>query len=303
MPAFAYAHCASPEQSKPVCGVEPPHLYGLPLYFSASASAASARAPAPPPPPLGAAAAAASTAAAAGAWTTGAAAGASAGVAEQPVGLAEAQRVAAAVLRGGALDVGDPVAELLGIGDRLAARDALLLDRLGLVEEPLDLQLRLVGEARVRALVPGADAHLEEADRVGVAVVEVLHARLDQRGHDRQLLGQAALLGLAAHPRGDLRLRRRVARVAAAAPTADRLRGRVGDAAGRGRLAAEPPRPAGASPPMRMNLTLAMFTSRGTFITASWLLPSSAVNLPPWTLLARKPMCPSEPKSSWWPQS
>jgi hypothetical protein len=59
----------------------------------------------------------------------------------------------------------------------------------------------------------------------------------------------------------------------------------------------------GASPPTRMNLTLAMFTSRGTFMTWSWLLPSSAVNLPPWTLLARKPMCPSDPKSSPWPQS
>ena len=59
----------------------------------------------------------------------------------------------------------------------------------------------------------------------------------------------------------------------------------------------------GASPPTRMNLTLAMFTSRGTFMTWSWLLPSSAVNLPSWTLLARKPMCPSEPKSSPWPQS
>ena len=41
-PAFAYAHWTSPEQSKPVCGVDPPHLYGVPVYFLASASAASA---------------------------------------------------------------------------------------------------------------------------------------------------------------------------------------------------------------------------------------------------------------------
>src|SRR5215217_4271146 len=61
--------------------------------------------------------------------------------------------------------------------------------------------------------------------------------------------------------------------------------------------------PAGASPLMRMNLTLALLVARGTLITASWLLPSSAVNLPSWTLLARKPMWPSEPKSSWPPQS
>ena len=52
-----------------------------------------------------------------------------------------------------------------------------------------------------------------------------------------------------------------------------------------------------------MNLTFAMFTLRGTFITGSWLLPSSAVKPPSLTLLARKPMWPSEPKSSPWPQS
>ena len=165
-------------------------------------------------------------------------------LAEQAVGLAEAQPVAAAVLLGGALDVGDPVAELVRVGDGLAAGDPLLLDRLGLVEEPLDLQLGLVGEAGVGALVPDPDAHLEEADGVGVAEVEVLHAGLDQRGHDRQLLGQAALLRLAAHPRGDLGLRGVVAGVGVGA--AGRVHGRRG---GVGHAAGQPPAPGRARRP------------------------------------------------------
>ena len=132
---------------------------------------------------------------------------------EQPVGLLELGLVAAAVLRGGALDVGDPLAELVRVGDRLARDEPLALDRLGLVEEPLDLQLGLLRVAGVGALVPDPDAHLEEADRVGVAEVEVLHARLDERGHQRQLRRQPALLRLAGHPGGDLLARRVVARV------------------------------------------------------------------------------------------
>src|SRR4051794_35533500 len=57
MPACAYDHCTSPEQSKWVCGVEPPHWYGVPRYFFASVSAASARGPAPSAvPPTGGAA-------------------------------------------------------------------------------------------------------------------------------------------------------------------------------------------------------------------------------------------------------
>ena len=75
----------------------------------------------------------------------------------------------------------------LGSSIGLPAATRAVLDLLGLVEEPLDLQLGLLGVAGVVALVPDADAHLEEADGVRVAEVEVLHARLDQRGHDRQL--------------------------------------------------------------------------------------------------------------------
>ena len=120
-----------------------------------------------------------------------------AGRPQQSLGLVEPQLVAAAVLLGGALDVGDPVAVLVRVGDRLARGDALLLDGLGLVEEPLDLQLGLLREAGVRALVPDPDAHLEEADGVRVAEVEVLHPRLDERGHDRQL----AAAGRASRPR------------------------------------------------------------------------------------------------------
>ena len=174
------------------------------MYFFASSRAASAFGPAPPPPPAAAAAASPTAAGAAGAAACSIAAGgaarAAAAAADQAVGLAEAERVAAAVLLGGALDVGDPLAELLRVGDRLAARDALLLDRLGLVEEPLELQLGLLGEALVGALVPDPDAHLEEADRVGVAEVEVLDAGLDERRHHRQLAREPALLGLLGHP-------------------------------------------------------------------------------------------------------
>ena len=132
---------------------------------------------------------------------------------QQAVGLVELELVAAAVLLGGALDVGDPFAEAVGVVDRLARDQALALDRLGLVEEPLHLQLGLVGVAGVGALVPDPDAHLEEADRVGVAEVEVLQAGLDEPGHDRQLLRQAAVLRHAGHPGGELLLGRVVAGV------------------------------------------------------------------------------------------
>ena len=164
----------------------------------------------------GAPGAAACSIAAGGATPAGGAAGRGArALLEQPLRLVEAELVAAAVLLGGALDVGDPLAELARVVDRLAGREALLLDLLGGVEEPLGLQLGLLGEAGVLALVPDPDAHLEEADGVGVAEVEVLDPRLHERGHDRQLLGQAALLGLLAEPRRELLLRRVVAGVVA----------------------------------------------------------------------------------------
>ena len=82
MPAFAYAHWTRPEQSKPVCGVEPPHWYLVPVYFCASLSAASAFGPAPPPPPV--AALAAASAAAAGAAGAAAACSTAAGAAGAP---------------------------------------------------------------------------------------------------------------------------------------------------------------------------------------------------------------------------
>ena len=113
--------------------------------------------------------------------------------------------------------------------DRLAGRDPRLLDGLGVVEEPLDLQLGLVGVAGVLALVPDPDAHLEEADGVGVAEVEVLHPRLDERGHQRQLRRRPALLGLARHPRGDLLARGVVAGVGVGSRG-----GRAGDRGGVG---------------------------------------------------------------------
>ena len=126
--------------------------------------------------------------------------------------------------------------------------------------------------------------------------------------------GQPALLGLAAHPGGELRLAprrrrgtgwRRPVPTAAAATSATPAPppGAAWSATPAGAGGAIGGAPPGTSALTRMNLTLAMSTPRGTFMTWSWLLPSSAVNLPPSTLLARKPMWPSEPKSSWWPQS
>ncbi len=60
--------------------------------------------------------------------------------AQQVLRVVEAQLVAAAVLRGGALDIGDPLAVMLGVGGE-PARDPLRLDRLGVVEEPVELPL------------------------------------------------------------------------------------------------------------------------------------------------------------------
>ena len=136
------------------------------------------------------------------------------GVGEQLVGFVEAELVAAAVLLGGAFDVGDPFAELVGVVDRLAALDALLHDAFGGVEEPVELLVGVFAEAGVVAF-PDRDAHLEVAEAVGVAVVDVGEVGLDQGGHHGELGGQAALLGLGGHPRGDLGLGRVVARIGA----------------------------------------------------------------------------------------
>ncbi len=130
---------------------------------------------------------------------------------QQVLGLRELLLVAVAILLGRPLDVGDPLPVGVRVIDRLARRQPLRLDLLGGVQEPLDLQLGVLGVAGVLALVPDPDAHLEEPDRVGVAEVEVLHPRLDERGHQRQLGWQAALLRLSRHPGRDLLLRRVVA--------------------------------------------------------------------------------------------
>ena len=68
-----------------------------------------------------------------------------------PARLGEPFLVAAAVLLGGPLDVGDPLAPLVGVGleGRVALGDALGLDRERLVDEPLRLQLGLLGVAGV----------------------------------------------------------------------------------------------------------------------------------------------------------
>ena len=243
------------------------------------------------------------------------------GAPEQLVGLVELELVAAAVLLGGALDVRDPFAD--DWGRRSAAGgDALRLDGLGLVEEPLDLQLGLVGEpayspwfqiptriwkkptesasppwmfvmpdstseamsgswAGARASGPRWPSRRRSAPSARRRPGTRSRRRVGGRGRD---VGRAAAGRLDGRGRGG---RRRGRRAAAGAP----------------RRVRRPAGPAGASPLMRMNLTLAWLGRRGTVITRSWLLPSSAVNLPPSTLLARNPMWPSEPKSSWPPQS
>ena len=66
------------------------------------------------------------------------------GGSQQAAGLVEPQLVAAAELLGGTLHVRDPLAELVRVVHAEAAGDALRLDRLGLVEEPVDLLLRVV---------------------------------------------------------------------------------------------------------------------------------------------------------------
>ena len=194
-----------------------PPISCTPRWVSAIFSAA---APSELPPPPAGASATASAAAPAAAPAAGRRLGgglrggrAGAELREQPVGVVEAQLVAAAELLGRALDVGDPLAELVRVGDGLAVGDALLLDRFGLVEEPLDLQLGLVGVAGVGAVVPDAHAHLEEAHGVAVAAVHVRQPGLDQRRHHGQLARQAARFGLLGHPRGDLLLRGAVPRV------------------------------------------------------------------------------------------
>ena len=99
------------------------------------------------------------------------------------------------------------------------------------------------------------EPHLEEADGVGVAEVEVLQVGLHERGHDRELRRDAALLGLGGHPRGELFARRVVARVVGrgVGEVGRTGRGRLGRGCGRrrgGRLgivhAGEDPGVAGA---------------------------------------------------------
>ena len=68
------------------------------------------------------------------------------------------------------------------------------------------------GKPRVLALVPDARPHLEEAERVAVAVVVVLQPRLGERRHDRQLGRKPRLVRLARHPRRDRLLARRCRR-------------------------------------------------------------------------------------------
>ncbi len=155
---FLFSSSASPS------GVGLPPLPSWPSVEGSTSSAATVPGGAGPP------AAGAAGATAAGAGAAGGGCGGVGGVLEEGVGFVEAELVAAAELFGGAFDVGDPFAELAGVVDRLAAGEALVLDAFGGVEEPVDLLFGVVGEAGVLAF-PDRDAHLEVAERVGVAEV------------------------------------------------------------------------------------------------------------------------------------
>ena len=92
---------------------------------------------------------------------------------EQPSGLFEPGLVAVAVLLGGALDVGDPLAEPRRVGRGLpaASRDALTCSAVS-----RNQSICFCGSWGSPRTRPGSRSppHLEEADAVGVAEVEVL---------------------------------------------------------------------------------------------------------------------------------
>ena len=135
----------------------------------------------------------------------------------------------------------------------------------GLVEEPLHLQLRVLRKPPVGAAVPDPEAHLKEADRVAVAEVEVREPGLDERGHDRELLREPALLGLPAHPGGELRLRGVVARVAVGPPAPASTAEAASAAPRRPRPRRRPRRPGAAGARLATadpdELHMALFTS------------------------------------------
>jgi hypothetical protein len=77
--------------------------------------------------------------------------------------------VATSVLGRRPLDVGDPIAVLAGIGDRLPPRNASPANSLRLVEEPVELLFGIRRVAGVLIAVPQPKTHLEEAKRVAIA--------------------------------------------------------------------------------------------------------------------------------------
>ena len=121
---------------------------------------------------------------------------------EQRPRRVELRGVAAAVGRGGTLDVGDPLAPARGVGPELgvAGGDARGAHRERVVDEPAQLELRPREVAGVIAAVPDPGAHLEVADAVAVAVGEVAQPGLGQRRHDRQLARQPGVDRALRHP-------------------------------------------------------------------------------------------------------
>jgi hypothetical protein len=91
--------------------------------------------------------------------------------------------VAAAELLGRPFDVGDPLAPG-DLGHVEPGGEPAFTDEQGLVAEPLELELRVFGEAGVRAAVPQADAHLEVTHRVDVGELQVSETGLLERRHD-----------------------------------------------------------------------------------------------------------------------
>ena len=200
----------SAASSRPTCT-------SVPMYFSASSIAASAFGPGALPPRSPPAAAPrrrrraarrrGGRAAAAAAGSTGRGGGAGARrCASRPLASSRRSGSGRGTARRGARRRRSSRRTASGRSIDWPRDDALLLDRLGLVEEPLDLQLGLLREAGVRALVPDADAHLEEADGVGVAVVEVLHARTRPARPSPAAASGARASRPRGHPGGELLL-------------------------------------------------------------------------------------------------
>jgi hypothetical protein len=133
---------------------------------------------------------------------------------EQAPRLLELQLIPVLELLCRLLDGGNPRAPggVVAPEQAVAFADPFLPDRDRVVDEPAELQLGAVVVVRVE-VAPDRLPHLEVAERVGVAMVKVAQARLDECRHDRQLARKTRLVCLTGHPARDNFPRRVVAGV------------------------------------------------------------------------------------------